>query len=391
MRSLEIFSGAGGLASGLQNAGFSHVKFVEFNRNACDSLAANFGDEKVFYGDIRDFNLDNLGPIDIVSGGPPCQPFSLGGKHKAYQDSRDMFPYAIQTIDKLRPKAFIFENVKGLLRESFAEYFEYIILRLTFPSVGWDNEDDWKKQLIVLRAIDKKNYSEVKYNVKFKLINAANYGVPQRRERVVIVGFREDLGVNWDFPVQSHSEDRLLWDMYVSKDYWARHNINVPNNIDSFFKRKIDRLLSKYGLFEPEYKAWNTIRDGLAGVPNPLHSHNISDHVFRDGAKAYPGHTGSILDWPSKTIKAGDHGVPGGENTVKLDNGNIRYLTVFEAKRLQTFPDEYIIKGSWGEAMKQVGNAVPVLLGEIIGKSVASHLRDSISKEYNSNTPLAFA
>jgi DNA (cytosine-5)-methyltransferase 1 len=125
MRSLEIFSGAGGLAKGLELSGFEHAAFVEFNKHACLSLATNFGSEKVFFGDIKDFDLTSIDVVDVVAGGPPCQPFSLGGKHKADRDNRDMFPYAIRAIEKLTPKAFIFENVKGLLRQSFADYFEY--------------------------------------------------------------------------------------------------------------------------------------------------------------------------------------------------------------------------------------------------------------------------
>ena len=89
-----------------------------------------------------------------------------------------------------------------------------------------------------------------------------------------------------------------------------------------------------------------------------------------DGDKAYPGHTGSDIDEPSKTIKAGGHGVPGGENTVRMADGSIRYLSVLEAKRIQTFPDDYVITGAWGEAMRQLGNAVPVRLAYIVGNSV---------------------
>ena len=110
MKTLEIFSGAGGLAKGLELSGFEHAAFVEFNKHACDSLAENFDPKLVFFGDIKDFNLDSLENIDIVAGGPPCQPFSMGGKHKADQDHRDMFPYAINAIERLTPKAFVFEK-----------------------------------------------------------------------------------------------------------------------------------------------------------------------------------------------------------------------------------------------------------------------------------------
>ena len=127
MRSVELFSGAGGLAKGLEISRFKHAVFVEFNKYACASLRLNFDQEIVFEGDIRNFDFSQISDVDVVAGGPPCQPFSLGGKHGAFDDDRDMFPYAIRAIEKLKPKAFIFENVKGLLRPSFADYFDYMV------------------------------------------------------------------------------------------------------------------------------------------------------------------------------------------------------------------------------------------------------------------------
>lgn len=167
MRTLEIFSGAGGLAKGLELSGFEHAALVEFNKYACESLAENFDPKRIFFGDIRDFNLDSLEYIDIVAGGPPCQPFSLGGKHGANQDHRDMFPYAIRAIEKLAPKAFIFENVKGLLRQNFSEYFDYIILRLSHPNFELSNKVNWQNNLNELRKIDK--ISCIKKNIMFSL------------------------------------------------------------------------------------------------------------------------------------------------------------------------------------------------------------------------------
>ena len=376
MRSLEIFSGAGGLAKGLELAGFQHSAFVEFNKHACASLYENFDAEKVFFGDIKDFDFAALSDVDVVAGGPPCQPFSLGGKHGADQDSRDMFPYAIRAIEQLTPKAFVFENVKGLLRPSFADYFEYIILRLTYPGFAAQPDTDWKDHLHDLRSIGQLSYAGTKYDVSFKLINAANYGVPQTRERVVIVGTRADLGVSWSFPAETHSEDRLLWEMYVSGEYWARHKIAKSDRAPTteVLQEKILHLKEKYGMFEPEQSPWRTVRDALHGIPDPQSSHGIADHIFHDGARTYPGHTGSDIDRPAKTIKAGGHGVPGGENMIRYVDGGVRYFTVCEAKRIQTFPDSFIIKGAWGEAMRQIGNAVPVLLGETIGRELASRL-----------------
>jgi DNA (cytosine-5)-methyltransferase 1 len=139
-------------------------------------------------------------------------------------------------------------------------------------------------------------------------------------------------------------------------------------------ENKISRLTAKYGIFEPALMPWQTVRDALSNLPDPKSNHGISDHIFRDGARSYPGHTGSTLDLPAKTIKAGDHGVPGGENMIRFPDGKVRYLTVLEAKRLQTFPDDFVIKGVWGEAMRQIGNAVPVLLAETIGHELVKTL-----------------
>jgi DNA (cytosine-5)-methyltransferase 1 len=377
MRSLEIFSGAGGLAKGLETSGFQHAGFVEFNKHACESLLENFDPEKVFYGDIRDFDFDSIQDIDVVAGGPPCQPFSLGGKHNADQDSRDMFPHAIGAIEKLAPKAFVFENVKGLLRATFSDYFEYIILRLNYPGFAMKANSDWREHLDKLRDIKKWSYSGTRYDVTYKLVNAADYGVPQTRERVVIVGIRSDLDTAWKFPDVTHSEDKLMWEMYVTGEYWKRHKVPSAKRpkIDGLLEERIFRLKEKYGMFEPDLLPWRTVRDALQNVPDPKTKHGISDHIFRDGAKTYAGHTGSDFDWPAKTIKAGGHGVPGGENMIRYSDERVRYFTVFEAKRIQTFPDNFVIKGAWGEAMRQIGNAVPVQLAEVMGRALEEKLR----------------
>jgi DNA (cytosine-5)-methyltransferase 1 len=386
MNSLELFSGVGGLAKGLEIAGFHHIQLVENNKHACASLCHNFEAEKVFCGDIRDFKLEKLNDIDIVAGGPPCQPFSLGGKHQSDRDSRDMFPYAIRAIEKLRPKAFIFENVKGLLRPTFSDYFKYIILRLTYPGFLAEASSDWQQHLSELQCISQLSYVGTKYNVQFKLINAANYGVPQIRERVVIVGIKSDLNCHWKFPSETYSADRLFWDMHVTGEYWERHKISKSERplIDKSAEARICKITKKYGMIAPGLMPWQTVRDAIGDLPDPTSNHGIIDHIFRPGARIYPGHTGSILDLPAKTVKAGDHGVPGGENMIRFSDGQVRYLTVFEAKRLQTFPDDFVIKGGWGESMRQIGNAVPVMLAETIGhelmKTLNSH-KNCVAKD----------
>ena len=375
MKSIEIFSGAGGMAKGLELAGSKHEAFIEWNADACNTLRVNYGENLVHEGDIRQFSFDDYKDkcVDISAGGPPCQPFSLGGKAKGSNDERDMFPAAISAIRTLMPKAFIFENVKGLLRESFSEYFHYILLQLTYPEIIL-NSNDWNDNLSLLKKIDRDNdYKGMRYQVSYRLINAADYGVPQKRERVIIVGFRGDLNVNWSFPKETHSEDALLWDKYVTGNYWNRHNLGNPDKKEVCEAIRA-KLFEKYGMFPPELKPWRTMRDAFENLGEP---NGHGEHSLRNGARTYPGHTGSDIDEPSKTIKAGAHGVPGGENIVRFTDGSIRYLSVLEAKRIQTFPDDYVITGAWTEAMRQLGNAVPVRLAYIVGDSVMRAVKQS--------------
>lgn len=362
---IEIFSGAGGLAKGLEESGIRHRAFVEWNKDACATLRKNFNDSFVYEGDVRKFDFLQYAGVDIIAGGPPCQPFSLGGKANGYDDKRDMFPYAVDAIRKLKPKAFIFENVKGLLRESFKDYYDFIILQLQYPDVPL-TDPDWRKNYEFLKSAIKSHYKGLSYSVTYTLVNAADYGVPQKRERVIIVGFREDLKVKWSFPQPTHSEDALLWSQFVTGEYWEKHKISCTYPKDKASELK-NSLSEKYGFWTPELLPWVTIRD----VTSDLSCDRSKT------SKEYPGHTGSFIDEPSKTIKAGVHGVPGGENMVRFADGRTRYLTLEEAKRIQTFPDEYLISGSWTEGMRQLGNAVPVQLAFIVGKSVVDALQHS--------------
>ena len=121
---------------------------------------------------------------------------------------------------------------------------------------------------------------------------------------------------------------------------------------------------------------WRTVRDAIIGLPDPetKAAAKVPNHLYQPGARTYPGHTGSPMDLPAKTLKAGDHGVPGGENMMVRDDGSVRYFTVRESARMQTFPDGYRFHGSWTETMRQLGNAVPVLLAQRIASSVAEKL-----------------
>lgn len=385
MKSIELFSGTGGLALGLQQAGFNHEALFEWDKDSCDNLKHNIDagysgakDWNVFQTDVRAVEYDGYrGRIQLVAGGPPCQPFSLGGKHQAYNDKRDMFPEAVRAVREVKPRAFIFENVKGLLRKSFSAYFNYVLLQLQHPEITRKIGMTWEEHLVLLEKCHTFGHDDgLTYNVVFRLLNAADYGVPQSRHRVVIVGFRSDCNARWSFPPATHSYDALLYAKWISGGYWEEHRMKKPDETPLTRRRLWTVWRSVEETDEPLLR-WRTVRDAIGDLPDPTDTRaaaGYNNHEFRSGAHAYAGHSGSVLDEPSKTIKAGAHGVPGGENMVILDDGRVRYYTVRESARIQTFPDDYLFSSSWTESMRQIGNAVPVKLAKAVGESVISQM-----------------
>jgi DNA (cytosine-5)-methyltransferase 1 len=384
MKAIELFAGAGGLGLGVGRAGFKAVDVVEWDRWCCDTLRENRARgasiighwPKPREGDVRDFSFEKFADkIALVTGGPPCQPFSLGGRHRAYDDHRDMWSEAVRAVRETRPSAFIFENVKGLTRATFETYFSYIYLQLSFPEIALREGESW---LDHRSRLEQHHTSGGRGGLSYrvippKVLNAANFGVPQKRERVFFVGFRSDLGIKWTFPRQTHSREALLWDQYRAGAYWDRHKVaKRARAMEPRAKNAAEGLEGR-----PELLAWRTTRDALVGLPDPERAPfnpSLADHRFQPGARSYPGHTGSPLDEPAKTLKAGVHGVPGGENMLRRSDGSVRYFTIRESARLQTFPDDFVFHGSWSETMRQLGNAVPVELAEVVARSVRQHL-----------------
>ncbi len=387
MRAIELFAGAGGLGIGVSKAGFSPAAVLEWDRWCCDTIRENQsrGVAAVAHwptpieSDVRSIDFRaHEGKIDLVTGGPPCQPFSLGGKHRAQDDARDMWPEAVRVVRETKPRAFIFENVKGLTRASFASYLSYVVLQLSYPELTRRGEEGWEDHLACLERhhTGRRRRGGLTYRVVYRVLNAADYGVPQKRERVVFVGFRDDLGLEWSFPTETHSQEALLWDQGPTGTYWDRHEVRRRD------RRALparSRLLSD----RPTQLPWLTVRDAIGDLPDPeripAKAALILNHKFQPGARSYPGHTGSPLDEPAKTLKAGVHGVPGGENMLVRPDGSLRYFSVRESARLQTFPDDYAFHGSWSETMRQLGNAVPVRLANIIAADVRLRLEASRS------------
>lgn len=396
MRSIELFAGAGGLGMGVSRAGFRPETVVEWNSYCCDTIRENkaaglaeMADWPLFEGDVCGVDFRHLeDKIDLVSGGPPCQPFSLGGKHRGHLDSRDMFPQAIRAVRETRPKAFVFENVKGLTRAAFTNYLEYVKLQLSYPEIIARDDEEWLDHLRRLERHHTQGRERgLCYRLVARVLNAANYGVPQKRERIFLVGFRADLGIEWTFPEPTHSSEALKWEQARTGEYWDRHSVaKRDRKLATATASRVHRLDER-----PDTKPWRTVRDAIAGLPDPEFDHvaasRFQHHRFNPGARSYPGHTGSPLDEPAKTLKAGDHGVPGGENMLLRPDGSVRYFTVRESARLQGFPDNFVFHGSWTETMRQLGNAVPVPLAEIVVGHVRDHLHGYSTAEHRITRP----
>jgi DNA (cytosine-5)-methyltransferase 1 len=319
---------------------------------------------QVYPEDVRGLRFREFGSLDLIAGGAPCQPFSIGGKHRGMDDSRNMIPEFVRAVRETKPKAFILENVRGLVRPQFRTYFAYILLQLTFPDVRRKKDQDWVQHHRALEDVKTSGkYDGLKFNVVWRVVNAADYGVP-----------RSDTRIQWHFPAPTHSLDALLRDKWLTGDYWRRHDVK---RVPASSREDRARIASAASINTRASRPWVTLRDALSDLPEPRadrRSRSALNHRIQPGARSYVGHTGSLWDMPSKTLKAGDHGVPGGENTILFPNGRFRYLTVREAARVQSFPDTWMFEGAWSEIMRQLGNALPMRLARIVAESVSAEL-----------------
>ncbi|ADG97644.1 DNA-cytosine methyltransferase [Segniliparus rotundus DSM 44985] len=357
LTSVELFAGAGGLALGLERAGFQAAALVEFDKNACATLRANFPDTPVIEGDVRGVDWSEIaapGETDLVAGGPPCQPFSLAGSQRGEADERDMIPEFVRAVQGLRPKAFLMENVRGLLSPRHADYYRRVLERLAEPALG------------------------LRYTVTPNLVCAADYGVPQQRWRVLVIGIREDQNPEgFAFPEPTHSFEALLHSQYVTGEYWHRHPVPEDDRLplNKPHARKL-ALVKQNG--PGALLPWRTFRDATCdlGEIGPVdRSHHTRHALWREPIvnppwKMHP----TRPDLPANTVLA-SHSGSARFNMVQLPEGRARELTIPERLRAQTFPDTWqIIAAGRQSALKQLGNAVPVQLGQVAGNVIAAHL-----------------
>lgn len=332
-KSIELFAGAGGLALGLENAGFSAIGLIEINKYAAQTLKVNRPNwnvinediEKISSLDLEKFFNVKKGELDLLSGGAPCQSFSYAGKRLGLEDTRGtLFYHYALFLEKLKPKVFIFENVKGLVSHDKGKTFKTILD--IFEQAGYFIGENQKK-----------------------VLNAWDYGVPQKRERLIVIGIRNDLKekLKFEFPVP-HKYKPVLRDILL----------DCPKSEGSLYseeKRKIFELVPAGGYW----------RD----IPEKIAKEYMKSCWYMEG-----GRTGILrrlsLDEPSLTVLTS----PSQKQTERCHPLEARPFTIRENARCQTFPDTWKFEGSIGEQYKQVGNAVPVNLAYEIGIQIKKML-----------------
>lgn len=327
---IELFAGAGGLALGLEQAGFEEVALIEIDKTACETLKLNRPKWNVLNEDIvevskrdllKEFNLKE-GELDLISGGYPCQSFSYAGKKLGLDDVRGtMFYYYAEFIKQLKPKMFFAENVKGLTTHDGGKTIETMIN--VFEDLG--------------------------YKVEWKVLNAWDYGVAEKRQRVVIIGIRKDLTdkVKFEYPIQ-HEYKPVLRD--VLKD--------VPESVGAKYPEKKKKVFD----LVPPGGYWRDLPDDVA-------KEYMKSCYYMGG-----GRTGIArrLSWdePSLTLTCS----PMMKQTDRCHPDESRPFTTREYARIQSFPDNWNFAGKMNDIYKQIGNAVPVNLAKCVGESIMTAL-----------------
>jgi DNA (cytosine-5)-methyltransferase 1 len=319
---IEVCAGAGGLSCGLIKAGFTPILLNDNNSDCCKTLTLNHPGVRVSHCSMTELNIDCT--VDLLCGGVPCQSFSQAGSRRGLDDPRGnlMIEFS-KLIDKVKPKVFMIENVKGLMTHEKGETLKFIIETLNKPK---------------------------KYDVKYELLNAVNFGVPQKRERVFIIGVLKSLNKEYKFPEPEKN-------IFTVGDALK----NVP---DSSCAKYNDGKIRLYKLI-PQGGCW-------VNLPEELQKSYLGNSYNSGGGKRGILHR-LAMDKPALTILCS----PSQKQTERCHPLYNRPLSVRETARIQTFEDSYEFVGSLSSQYKQVGNAVPVNLATRVGKSIIDFLSPS--------------
>jgi len=343
---LELFAGAGGLAIGLEKAGIKCEVLNEIDKWACQTLRENRPNWKVLEGDIKNFNFNNYrDKIDIVTGGFPCQAFSYAGKKLGMKDARGTLFYEFaRVVQEVNPPICIGENVKGLLSHEKGKTIEGMISIL----------------------------GEIGYNVMpVEVLKAVHYNVPQKRERVILVGIRKDIEIKYNYP-KPHAKIYNLVDALKKGELY---NCDVPKSEGSKYPEHKKVVLDLI----PPKGYWRNL-------PLDIQKEYMGKSFYLGGGKT--GMARRIgWDEPSLTLTCS----PAQKQTERCHPDETRPFTVREYARIQTFPDEWKFIGSVSQQYKQIGNAVPCNLGQEIGYSIVKFLNEYYEKLNKSDSSISLA
>ena len=335
---IELFAGAGGLAIGMEKAGLKCVALNEIDKWACKTLRENRPNWNVLEGDIQNFNFSKyLNSVDVVTGGFPCQAFSYAGKKLGLKDARGTLFYEFaRVVNEVKPPICIGENVRGLLSHEKGKTLEGMISVL----------------------------DEIGYNVvPVQVLKAINYRVPQKRERLILVGVRKDINIKYEYP-EAHNRFYTLADALKKGELF---DCDVPVSEGSKYPKHKKEVLD----LVPPKGYW---RD----LPIEIQKEYMGKSFYLGGGKT--GMARRIgWDEPSLTLTCS----PAQKQTERCHPDETRPFTVREYARIQTFPDEWIFAGSVSQQYKQIGNAVPVNFGQEIGYSIVKFL----NKYYSLSNP----
>ena len=341
-KAIALFSGCGGLSLGFASEGFNFVGHIEIEQSANKIYSDNFPESQLLGTDISDISDDDIhkwiseyGNIDILVGGPPCQGFSLAGKRDPKDIRNQLYKYYVHIVSVLQPKVFVMENVRLLtsMKNTDGRLFIDCILE---------------------------SFSKTGYHVIWQETNACDYGVPQSRERIILIGIRNDIKKEFIFPIGTYTNENQTNILFSPKKRLTFRD--ATSDLQPLESGEISSDPLHWSIVHPKH-----VITWLKNVPEGCSAHENKDPAMRPPSGFNTTYKRIKWDEPCSTISTNFSMISGCRNVHPVST---RSLTIREAARVQSFPDEFVFSGKWGDIRKAIGNAVPPILAAAIAKSI---------------------